>query len=213
MRSLTPSTSAALSGWWLDIRGSLRVGDNVSIDVGCVFEGEVTLGDNVRIGPYNLIRNSRISDGVEIESFCHIEQADVASACHLGPYARLRPGAELASGARVGNFCEIKKSQIGEGAKVNHLSYIGDASVGANANIGAGTITCNYDGVNKSRTEIGAGAFIGSNSALVAPVTIGTDATVGAGSVITRPVADGELAVGRGKQRNISGWNRPVKKD
>lgn len=197
----------------LDIRGSLRVGDNVSIDVGCVFEGEVTLGDNVRIGPYNLIRNSRISDGVEIESFCHIEQADVASACHLGPYARLRPGAELASGARVGNFCEIKKSQIGEGAKVNHLSYIGDASVGANANIGAGTITCNYDGVNKSRTEIGAGAFIGSNSALVAPVTIGTDATVGAGSVITRPVADGELAVGRGKQRNISGWNRPVKKD
>ncbi|HBA35138.1 MAG TPA: bifunctional N-acetylglucosamine-1-phosphate uridyltransferase/glucosamine-1-phosphate acetyltransferase, partial [Gammaproteobacteria bacterium] len=162
--------------------------------------------------PYNLIRNSRISDGVEIESFCHIEQADVASACHLGPYARLRPGAELASGARVGNFCEIKKSQIGEGAKVNHLSYIGDASVGANANIGAGTITCNYDGANKHRTVIKDHAFIGSNTSLVAPVTIGKHATVGAGSTIGRDVDNNTLALTRAPQKAIDNWTRPTKK-
>ena len=196
----------------LDIRGSLTVGTNVEIDVGCVFEGDVTLGDNVRVGPYNLIRNSRIGAGVSIESFCHIEEAEVAASCNLGPYARLRPGADLAEGVRVGNFCEIKKSDVGAGAKVNHLSYIGDASIGAHANIGAGTITCNYDGVNKSRTVIGENAFIGSNTALVAPVSVGKDATVGAGSVITRDVEDAELAVGRAKQRNIGGWKRPEKK-
>lgn len=196
----------------LDIRGELEVGANVTIDVGCIFEGNVILGDNVQVGPYSLIRNSTIGAGVQIESFCHIEQAEVASDCNLGPYARLRPGSDLAAGVRVGNFCEIKKSQIGSGAKVNHLSYIGDASVGAHANIGAGTITCNYDGVNKSRTEIGENAFIGSNTALVAPVSVGDEATVGAGSVVTRDVAAGELAVARSKQRNIAGWKRPEKK-
>lgn len=196
----------------LDIRGELEVGANVTIDVGCIFEGKVVLGDNVQVGPYCLIRNSTIGTGVQIESFCHIEQAEVASDCNLGPYARLRPGSDLAAGVRVGNFCEIKKSQIGSGAKVNHLSYIGDASIGAHTNIGAGTITCNYDGVNKSRTEIGENAFIGSNTALVAPVSVGDEATVGAGSVVTRDVATGELAVARSKQRNIAGWKRPEKK-
>lgn len=193
----------------LDIRGSLTVGRNVFIDVGCVFEGDVTLGDDVTVGPYCVVRNSHIGQGVAIESYCHIEQANVAAKCSLGPYARLRPGAELADGARVGNFCEVKKSQIGAGAKVNHLTYIGDASIGAGANIGAGTITCNYDGVNKFRTEIGEGAFIGSNSSLVAPVTVGAGATVAAGSVITKEVGEQELAVARGKQRNISGWKKP----
>ena len=193
----------------LDIRGSLTVGRNVFIDVGCVFEGDVTLGDDVTVGPYCVVRNSHIGQGVAIESYCHIEQATVAAKCSLGPYARLRPGAELADGARVGNFCEVKKSQIGAGAKVNHLTYIGDASIGAGANIGAGTITCNYDGVNKFRTEIGEGAFIGSNSSLVAPVTVGAGATVAAGSVITKEVGEQELAVARGKQRNISGWKKP----
>ncbi len=195
----------------LDIRGTLTCGQDVFIDVGCIFEGDVVLEDGVRIGAYNVVRNSRIGAGVEVESFCHIEDARVAAAASVGPYARLRPGADLAEGARVGNFCEVKKSVIGRGSKVNHLTYIGDAVIGEGANIGAGTITCNYDGVNKFRTEIGDGAFIGSNSSLVAPVSVGAGATVAAGSVVTKDVADGELAVARGKQRNISGWQRPVK--
>jgi len=194
----------------IDIRGNLTVGRNVFIDVGCVFEGEVVLGDDVHIGAYNVIRNSRLGDGVTVETFCHIEQADVDVRCALGPYARLRPGAELAEGARVGNFCEVKKSQIGKGSKVNHLTYIGDATIGAGANIGAGSITCNYDGVNKFRTQIGDGAFIGSNSSLVAPVSVGNGATVAAGSVVTKDVGDEELAVARGKQRNIGGWKKPT---
>ena len=195
----------------IDVRGTLKVGRNVSIDVGCVFEGDVELGDDVQVGAYNVIRNSRIGQGVSIETFCHIEEAVVAQACSVGPYARLRPGADLADGARVGNFCEVKKSQIGKGSKVNHLTYIGDASIGEGANIGAGTITCNYDGVNKFRTEIGDGAFIGSNSALVAPVVIGDGATVAAGSTVTKDVGSEELAVARGKQRNIGGWKKPTK--
>jgi bifunctional UDP-N-acetylglucosamine pyrophosphorylase/glucosamine-1-phosphate N-acetyltransferase len=193
----------------IDVRGTLTVGRNVSIDVGCVFEGDVILDDDVQIGAYNVIRNSKLGKGVQVESFCHIEEAVVAQACNLGPYARLRPGAELADGARVGNFCEVKKSRIGKGSKVNHLTYIGDAVIGEGANIGAGTITCNYDGVNKFRTEIGDGAFIGSNSSLVAPVTVGDGATVAAGSTITKDVGADELAVARGKQRNIAGWKKP----
>ena len=195
----------------IDVRGSLRVGRNVSIDVGCVFEGDVILGDDVHVGAYNVIRNSQLGNGVSVESFCHIEDAVVAGSCSLGPYARLRPGAELGEGARVGNFCEVKKSLIGKGSKVNHLTYIGDATIGEGANIGAGTITCNYDGVNKFRTEIGDGAFIGSNSSLVAPVTVGKGATVAAGSTVTKNVGDDELAVARGKQRNITGWKKPGK--
>lgn len=195
----------------IDVRGSLTVGANVFIDVGCVFEGDVVLADNVTIGAYSVIRNSQLGDGVKVETFCHIENARVDAGCNLGPYARLRPGAELAEGARVGNFCEVKKSFIGKGSKVNHLTYIGDTTIGEGANIGAGTITCNYDGVNKFRTDIGDGAFIGSNSSLVAPVSVGKGATVAAGSIITKAVGDGELAVARGKQRNISGWERPKK--
>lgn len=195
----------------IDVRGRLIVGANVFIDVGCVFEGDVVLADNVTIGAYSVIRNSQLGMGVQVETFCHIEDAHVESECNLGPYARLRPGANLKEGARVGNFCEVKKSVIGKGSKVNHLTYIGDTTIGEGANIGAGTITCNYDGVNKYRTEIGDGAFIGSNSSLVAPVSVGKNATIAAGSVVTKAVAEGELAVARSKQRNIAGWERPKK--
>lgn len=189
----------------------LTVGNDVVIDVNVILEGDVTLGDGVEIGPNCIIKNSTLAAGTKVEAFSHIDGATIAHTCVIGPYARLRPGADLADGAKVGNFCEVKKSQIGAGAKVNHLTYIGDATVGANANIGAGTITCNYDGVNKFKTEIGENAFIGSNSSLVAPVSVGANATIGAGSTITKDVAAAELAVARGKQRNISGWQRPAK--
>lgn len=195
----------------LDVRGSLKVGNDVTIDVGCVFEGEVVLEDGVSVGPYCVIKNSHIGTGTQLEAFCHIEQAQTQSRCSIGPYARLRPGADLRNQAKVGNFCEVKKAVVGEGSKVNHLTYIGDAEIGQNANIGAGTITCNYDGVNKFKTEIGDNAFIGSNTALVAPVKVGAGATVGAGSTITKDVEAEQLAVARGKQRNIDGWPRPTK--
>lgn len=196
----------------LDIRGTLTVGNDVAIDVGCIFEGDVTLADGVHVGPYCVIKDSKIGAGTELQAYSHLDQANTAENCQIGPYARLRPGAELHNQAKVGNFCEVKKSVIGEGAKVNHLTYIGDAEIGKQANIGAGTITCNYDGVNKFKTEIGENAFIGSNSSLVAPVKVGAGATVGAGSTITKDVEAEELAIARGKQRNISGWQRPVKK-
>ncbi|MCK7598035.1 bifunctional UDP-N-acetylglucosamine diphosphorylase/glucosamine-1-phosphate N-acetyltransferase GlmU [Microbulbifer sp. CAU 1566] len=196
----------------VDVRGSLRCGADVSIDINCIFEGEVSLGDGVKIGPNCLLKNCQLAAGTLVEANSIIEDASVGEACTIGPFARLRPGTELANGAKVGNFVETKKAKIGLGSKVNHLSYIGDAEVGDGVNIGAGTITCNYDGVNKSKTVIGDGAFIGSNSALVAPVNIGAGATVGAGSTITREVSADELAVARGKQRNIAGWQRPVKK-
>jgi bifunctional UDP-N-acetylglucosamine pyrophosphorylase/glucosamine-1-phosphate N-acetyltransferase len=201
----------------LDIRlgskanAGLTFGNDVVIDVNVILEGEVTLGNGVEIGPNCIIKNSILAAGTKVEAFSHIEDAVVGESCVIGPYARLRPGADLAKGAKVGNFCEVKKSQIGAGAKVNHLTYIGDATIGANANIGAGTITCNYDGINKFKTEIGENAFIGSNSSLVAPVTIGANAMVAAGSTVTKDVAAEELAVARGKQRNISGWQRPLK--
>ena len=194
------------------MRGSLKVGNDVVIDVGCVFEGDVVLEDGVHIGPYCVVKNSHLGAGTQVEAYSHIDEAKVAADCHIGPYARLRPGADLRNDAKVGNFCEVKKSVIGEGSKVNHLIYIGDTTIGRNANIGAGTITCNYDGVNKFKTDIGDNAFIGSNSSLVAPVAIGAGATVAAGSVITKDVADNQLAVARGKQRNIDGWERPQKK-
>ena len=202
----------------LDIRqasgnDSIRVGKDVVIDVNVLLEGNVVLGDGVYIGPNCVIKNASLAAGTRVEAFSHIDQALIAEACSIGPYARLRPGAELANGAKVGNFCEVKKSLIGAGAKVNHLTYIGDATIGENANIGAGTITCNYDGVNKFKTEIGDGAFIGSNSSLVAPVKIGANATVAAGSTVTKEVEADSLAVARGKQRNISGWQKPVKNE
>lgn len=195
----------------LDIRGRLSVGSDVVIDVGCVFEGDVTLGNGVKIGPYCVIKNSHLGDNTELEAYSHLDQAKTAKSCHIGPYARLRPGADLHDDAKVGNFCEVKKAVVGVGSKVNHLSYIGDAQIGEYANIGAGTITCNYDGVNKFKTEIGDHAFIGSNTALVAPVNVGAGATIGAGSTITKDVDADQLAVARGKQRNIDGWERPKK--
>ncbi|WP_428819620.1 bifunctional UDP-N-acetylglucosamine diphosphorylase/glucosamine-1-phosphate N-acetyltransferase GlmU [Microbulbifer sp. MCCC 1A16149] len=196
----------------IDIRGQLECDSDVSIDINCIFEGQVKLGAGVKIGPNCLLKNCALAAGTVLEASSIVEDAMVGEACTVGPFARLRPGTELANGAKVGNFVETKKAKIGLGSKVNHLSYIGDAEVGEGVNIGAGTITCNYDGVNKSKTLIGDGAFIGSNSALVAPVEIGAGATIGAGSTITREVSADELAVARGKQRNIAGWQRPTKK-
>lgn len=196
-----------------DCRGVITAGRDLVIDINCVFEGDVELGDGVVIEPNCVIINSKIGNNTRIKANSHIEEALIAEDCDIGPFARLRPGTRLASGAKIGNFVETKKAVIGEGSKVNHLSYIGDTTIGKKANIGAGTITCNYDGVNKFKTEIGDGAFVGSNSALVAPVKIGHQATVAAGSVITSDVADTELAVGRSRQRNIQGWKRPAKGD
>lgn len=195
----------------IDVRGSLTAGRDVFIDVGCVFEGDVVLEDGVTIGANCILRQSRLGAGTRVDAYSLIEQATTAAECVVGPYARLRPGAALAEQAKVGNFCEIKKATVGKGSKVNHLSYVGDAEIGENVNIGAGTITCNYDGVNKFKTTIGDGAFIGSNSALVAPASIGAGVTIAAGSVITSPVEDNQLAVARGRQRNIEGWKRPEK--
>ena len=196
----------------IDVRGRLTVGQDVSIDVNCVFIGEVELADGVVIGPNCVIENSRIGADTVVKANSVLEQAEVGNGCDIGPFARLRPGTRLAAGAKIGNFVETKKAVIGAGSKVNHLSYIGDTQVGEHANIGAGTITCNYDGINKHQTTIGDGAFIGSNTSLVAPVSIGNNATIGAGSTITGDVKDDQLAVARGKQRNIEGWRRPVKK-
>lgn len=195
----------------IDIRGHLTVGQDVTIDLNCIFAGDVTLGDNVYIGPNCVITNSTIGAGTSIQANSVIEETNVGCECNIGPFARLRPGTRLGANAKVGNFVETKKADIGEGSKVNHLSYIGDANIGQNVNIGAGTITCNYDGVNKYQTNLGDGVFIGSNSSLVAPVNILEGATVGAGSVVTKDVAKEELAIARGKQRNISNWKKPTK--
>lgn len=196
----------------LDVRGEVDVGRDIYIDVNVVLEGKVVIEDNVSIGAHCVIKDSVIRAGSVIKAFSHLEEAEVGTQCDVGPYARLRPGTRLGSRAKIGNFVETKKADIGEGAKVNHLSYVGDALIGANANVGAGTITCNYDGVNKFRTTIGAGAFIGSNTALVAPVTIGEMASTGAGSTITQDVPEYALAVGRARQRIIENWKRPEKK-
>lgn len=195
----------------IDIRGSLRCGRDVFIDVNAVFEGDVVLEDGVTIGPNCLVKNSRIGRGTTVLAMSHIVGARTGESCNVGPYARLRTGTELGAGARIGNFVETKKAAIGDGSKVNHLAYIGDCGMGGGVNIGAGTITCNYDGVNKHRTEIGEGVFVGSNSTLVAPVAIAEGGFVAAGSTITKAVAAEELAVGRGRQRNIPNWQRPGK--
>ncbi len=196
----------------LDVRGELICGQDVTIDVNVVLEGRVEIASNVKIGPNCVIRNSKIESGAEVLANCVIEDAVIGSNCYVGPFARIRPGTELADGAKVGNFVETKNAKVGKGSKINHLSYVGDAELGEDVNIGAGTITCNYDGANKYKTIIGNRAFVGSNSALVAPVELGDDATVGAGSTITKNVEPAQLAVARGQQRNISGWQRPVKK-
>ncbi len=195
----------------LDVRGTLTCGSDVVIDINCVFEGKVVLGDGIEIGPNCHIKDALIHSGTVIKANSVIEDAVVGELCDVGPFARLRPGTKLEQKAKVGNFVETKKVVIGAGSKVNHLSYIGDAEVGSGVNIGAGTITCNYDGANKFKTTIADGAFIGSNTALVAPVSIGKDALVGAGSTVTSDVPDEHLGVARGRQRNISGWKKPVK--
>jgi bifunctional UDP-N-acetylglucosamine pyrophosphorylase / glucosamine-1-phosphate N-acetyltransferase len=196
----------------IDVRGRLDCGRDVLIDVNAVFEGVVELGDEVSVGPNVLIRDSRLGAGCVVHANTVIENAEIGPGCELGPFARLRPGAELAEGVKIGNFVELKKSRVGVGSKVNHLSYVGDAEIGTRVNVGAGTITCNYDGANKHRTVIGDGAFIGSNTSLVAPVDIGAGATIGAGSTISKDAPGGELTVARGKQVTVRGWKRPVKK-
>ena len=195
----------------IDIRGELECGRDVVIDVNCVFEGRNTLADGVKVGANCVLVNCTIGPGTEILPFTHMEGASAEADCIIGPFARLRPEAALADGAKIGNFVEVKKSHIGPGSKVNHLSYIGDTEMGAGVNVGAGTITCNYDGANKHKTRLGDRVFVGSNSTLVAPLDVADGGFVGAGSTITKPVATDQLALSRGKQRNIDGWQRPEK--
>jgi bifunctional UDP-N-acetylglucosamine pyrophosphorylase/glucosamine-1-phosphate N-acetyltransferase len=195
----------------LDVRGTLHCGRDVTIDVNCVFEGEVELGDRVQIDANCVIRNTRIDAGTHIKAFTHIEDAIIGSGSQIGPYARLRPGTALADDVHIGNFVEVKNSQFGAHSKANHLAYVGDASVGQRVNIGAGTITCNYDGANKHRTVIEDDAFIGSDTQLVAPVTVGRGATLGAGTTLTKDAPADSLTVSRAKQTSITGWQRPVK--
>ena len=197
----------------VDIRGTLHCGKDVFIDINAVFEGDVELGDGTTIESNNLIRSSKLGAGTMVHSNCHIEGATTGNDCEIGPFARLRQGAELADKVKIGNFVEVKKSSIADGSKVNHLTYIGDAEIGSGVNVGAGTITCNYDGVNKHKTEIGDGAFIGSNVNLVAPVKVGKGATIGAGSTISKNVPGDGLTVARARQKDVEGWIRPIKKE
>jgi len=196
----------------VDIRGTLKCGTDVFIDVNAVFEGDVELGDGVKIESNNLVRDTKLGAGTVLHSNCHLEGAKTGNNCEIGPFARMRPGAELANNVKVGNFVEIKKSTVADGSKVNHLTYIGDTEIGTMVNVGAGTITCNYDGANKYKTRIGDGAFIGSGVELVAPVEIGAGATIGAGSTITKNVEDNQLALERSRQKVVPGWNKPAKK-
>jgi bifunctional UDP-N-acetylglucosamine pyrophosphorylase/glucosamine-1-phosphate N-acetyltransferase len=195
-----------------DQRGELVLGRDVFIDVNVVLEGRVELGDGVRVGPNCVLRDIRIGAGTQVFANCVLEKSEIGAGCHVGPFARLRPGCVLADGVHIGNFVEVKNSNVGAGSKANHLTYLGDADVGVAVNVGAGTITCNYDGANKSRTVIGDRAFIGSGNMLVAPVAIGANATTGAGSTITQDVPDGQLTLARSRQVNIEGWQRPVRK-
>ena len=196
-----------------DQRGKLTAGTDNFVDVNCIFEGDVVIGSNVRIGANCHISDSSIGDSVEIKANTIIESSHIGAHAILGPFARIRPGTNLGEGSKVGNFVETKNTIVGKGSKINHLSYVGDAELGANVNVGAGTITCNYDGVNKHKTDIGDGAFIGSNSTLIAPVTIGEQGFVAAGSTVTKNVPADTLAVSRSKQQNLEGWKRPTKKE
>ena len=195
----------------VDVRGTVEAGRDVELDIDVILEGKVVLGDDVRIGPFTRVKDVNLAAGTVLLPHCDLDGVVTRGPCTIGPFARLRPGTELAAGVHVGNFVETKKTRIGEGSKANHLTYLGDTEIGSGVNVGAGTITCNYDGVNKFVTRIGDGAFIGSNSALVAPVTIGAQATIGAGSVITREAPAGELTVARGRQQSYPDWKRPVK--
>ncbi|MDR6937857.1 bifunctional UDP-N-acetylglucosamine diphosphorylase/glucosamine-1-phosphate N-acetyltransferase GlmU [Luteibacter sp. 3190] len=196
----------------LDVRGTVTTGRDVEIDVNVIFEGDVTLGDDVRIGPFTRVRNARLAAGTVVLAHCDLDGVVTHGPCTIGPFARLRPGTDLAAGVHIGNFVETKNATIAEGSKANHLTYLGDAVIGSKVNIGAGTITCNYDGVNKSRTTIGDRVFVGSNSSLVAPVTLHDGATIGAGSVITKDAPADTLTLSRARQASIDGWQRPVKK-
>jgi bifunctional UDP-N-acetylglucosamine pyrophosphorylase/glucosamine-1-phosphate N-acetyltransferase len=195
----------------LDVRGTLKCGRDVTIDVGCVFEGNVEIADGATIGAHCVLKDATIGTGAQIKPFCHIEDAVVGGQSQIGPYARLRPGTTLAEDVHIGNFVEVKNSTIAAHSKANHLAYVGDATVGSKVNIGAGTITCNYDGANKHRTVIEDEAFIGSDTQLVAPVTVGRGATLGAGTTLTKDAPAGKLTVSRPKQITIEGWQRPVK--
>ena len=195
-----------------DLRGELRCGRDVFIDVGCVFEGSVQLADGVRVGPHCVVRDAQVGAGTHLDAYTHVQGARVAEDARIGPYARLRPGADVGPEAHVGNFVELKKTRLGRGSKANHLSYLGDAEIGERVNIGAGTITCNYDGVNKFQTLIEDDAFIGSDTQLVAPVRVGRGATLGAGTTLTRDAPEGELTLSRVRQSSVSGWKRPQRK-
>jgi len=194
-----------------DLRGNLKCGKDVHIDVGCIFEGEVSISDKVRVGAYSIIKNSVIKAGTIIKPFTIIEGAEIGPDSQIGPYARIRPGTKLESSVHIGNFVEVKNSQIASNSKANHLSYIGDSDIGERVNVGAGTITCNYDGANKHRTIIEDDVFIGSDSQLVAPVTIGKGATIGAGTTVTKDAPANQLTIGRAKQSSHTGWKRPLK--
>ncbi len=196
----------------IDVRGTVNVGRDVEIDVDVILEGDVVLGDDVRIGPFCRLKDVDLAAGTQVRAHCDLDGVRTHGAATIGPFARLRPGTVLAAGVHIGNFVETKNAHLGADSKANHLSYLGDAQVGSRVNIGAGTITCNYDGVNKSITTIADGAFIGSNTSLVAPVNVGKDATIGAGSVITKDAPDGELTVARGRQETLHGWHRPHRK-
>ncbi|AFC84572.1 bifunctional UDP-N-acetylglucosamine diphosphorylase/glucosamine-1-phosphate N-acetyltransferase GlmU [Frateuria aurantia] len=196
----------------IDIRGEVITGVDVELDANVILEGRVELGDDVQIGPFCRLENVRLAAGTVVQAHSDLSGVVTEGACTIGPFARLRPGTELAAGVHIGNFVETKKTRIGEGSKANHLSYLGDAQIGAGVNIGAGTITCNYDGVNKSVTRIEDQAFVGSNSSLVAPVTVGAGATIGAGSVITGDAPAGELTLARSRQTTRIGWQRPQKR-
>jgi bifunctional UDP-N-acetylglucosamine pyrophosphorylase/glucosamine-1-phosphate N-acetyltransferase len=196
----------------VDVRGRIEHGRDVFIDANVLFEGEVKLGDRVRIGPNVVVRNCEIGADTVIHPNCVLEQSVIGKDCSIGPFARMRPNNRLADGVHIGNWVELKNSQVGEGSKANHLTYLGDTTVGSKVNVGAGTVTCNYDGANKHRTLIGDGAFIGSGAMLVAPVTIGERATIGAGSTITKDAAPGKLTIARSRQLTLEGWQRPVKK-
>jgi bifunctional UDP-N-acetylglucosamine pyrophosphorylase/glucosamine-1-phosphate N-acetyltransferase len=211
-RSLMARGATLADPWRFDLRGELDCGADVFIDVNCVFEGKVRLADEVKVGPGCVLKNVEIGAGSEIAPYCHLNGVVVGANCQIGPYARMRPGTRLADDVHVGNFVETKGTDIGNKSKANHLSYLGDTTIGSGVNIGAGTIVCNYDGVNKHRTVIGDDAFIGSDTQLVAPVTIGHGATIGAGSTITKDAPADSLTLSRAKQISIPGWKRPIKK-
>jgi len=195
----------------LDVRGKVSVGKDVFLDINVILEGNVELADGVVVGANCIIKNAKIGANTQIHANSIVEDTEIGESVNVGPFARLRPGTKLSDRSKVGNFVETKKTIVGEGSKINHLSYVGDAELGTNVNVGAGTITCNYDGVNKFKTEIGDDVFVGSNTSLVAPVKVGNKATVGAGSTVTKDIESEQLAVARGKQRNVDGWKRPVK--